>query len=60
MDWLTQNWIWVVVAVGVAFYLFGRNLGGANRPGADFRHKVSGQPVAATADARPHRHGGCC
>ncbi len=28
MDWLTQNWIWVVIGIGVAYYYFRGNLGG--------------------------------
>ncbi len=31
MEWLSQNWIWVLLAVGVAFFLFrGGGLGGGH------------------------------
>jgi len=28
MDWLSQNWLWVVIGIGVAYYMFRGNLGG--------------------------------
>jgi YHS domain-containing protein len=28
MDWLSQNWIWVAVGIGVTWYLLRGNLGG--------------------------------
>jgi hypothetical protein len=28
MSWLTQNWVWVALAIGVGFYLLRGGLGG--------------------------------
>lgn len=28
MNWLSQNWVWVVLAIGAAFYFFRGGLGG--------------------------------
>lgn len=28
MEWLTQNWVWVALGIGVAFYFFRGGLGG--------------------------------
>jgi len=28
MDWLSQNWLWVAIGVGFAYYLFRSRLGG--------------------------------
>lgn len=31
MDWLSQNWVWVVLAVAAAYYFFRGGLGGHGR-----------------------------
>lgn len=71
MEWLSQNWIWIVVAVG-AVWLFARMrqggfMGGGR--GHDMAHEGPPQDAskkeAADQGAKPaassHRHrGGCC
>jgi len=47
MSWLTQNWVWVALAIGVGFYLLRGGLGG---------HEL--RPAEA-ANERPRRRGGC-
>lgn len=40
MDWLTQNWIWIVLAIG-AYFLFARlNVGGCAIGGCSMGHSM--------------------
>jgi len=70
MEWLSQNWIWIVVAVAVV-WLFARMRQGGFMGGCghDMAHEGAPQDVskkeAGDKDVKPaassHRHrGGCC
>jgi hypothetical protein len=71
MEWLLQNWLWIVVAIG-GVWLFSRMSRGTGMMGGrghDMAHEGPPQDTAAKAagdkDAKPasssHRHsGGCC
>lgn len=69
MEWLLQNWIWIIVAVGVVL-LFLRMRHGAMMGGCghDMAHEGPPQDTAKKApddkEAKPaatsHRHHGCC
>jgi hypothetical protein len=69
MEWLLQNWIWIVVAVG-GVWLFARMSRGTGMMGCGHDMAHEGPPQDATKaptdkDAKPasssHRHrGGCC
>lgn len=72
MEWLTQNWIWLVVFAGIVWLFFARKTG-AGMGGccggaahhksepvrtADPPAKEAG-PGQKQAPATAHRHGGC-
>lgn len=72
MEWLSQNWVWIVVAVGVV-WLFARMRPGGGMMGGcgghDMAHEGPAQDASkkevADQGAKPaettHRHrGGCC
>lgn len=69
MEWLLQNWIWIVVAVG-AVWLFSRMRHGGMMGGCghDMAHEgPPGDAAKKAADAKgeqpgssSHRHHGCC
>jgi len=74
MEWLSQNWIWIVVAVG-AVWLFSRmHRGGGMAGGCCGGHEMAHEGPAqdgskkegqvqdpkATAAAASKKHGGCC
>jgi len=50
MDWLSQNWLWVVIGIGVAYYMFRGNLGGQMGRGGGSGSGDSGN--ASYADSR--------
>ncbi|HSA88749.1 MAG TPA: hypothetical protein VLF42_02505 [Burkholderiales bacterium] len=52
MEWLLQNWIWIVVAVGGVWFLSRMRPGGMTQ---DTAAKAAGDK-----DATSHRHSGCC
>ncbi|MCB1740432.1 MAG: DUF2933 domain-containing protein [Burkholderiaceae bacterium] len=69
MDWLTENWIWVIFGVAfIAMHLFGhgghgRHGGGGCGHGSDEGHRdptrstADGPPATPANRARePHRH----
>jgi len=70
MEWLSQNWVWIVVAVGVVWLFARMRAGGAMggccgghemaHEGPDAAKKEAGAQDANAATA-PHKHrGGCC
>jgi hypothetical protein len=74
MEWLSQNWVWIVVAVGVV-WLFARMRPGAGGmggccgghdmahegPAQDASKKEAGaQDTKAAAVAATKKHGGGC
>ena len=67
MDWLTQNWVWVALAIGAGFYFLRGGLGGhagAHRfesAPQEYARNAAGhsvRPVEA-ANERPRRRRGC-
>jgi hypothetical protein len=70
MEWLSQNWIWIVVAIG-AVWLFSRMrpggmMGGCGHdmahegPPQDTAKKEAGDKAAQTAPSSHRHRGGCC
>ena len=69
MEWLTNNWIWILVAIGVAWFLTRRGgMGcgmshGTHTPGSaeEGGKGKEGQETAEAAKGKGagHRHGGC-
>jgi hypothetical protein len=75
MEWLAQNWIWLLVLAAVAFMFMRRGLGGGMGCCGGMAHEGPAEaPKARTGDTPPkeadaqqkepapaHRHkGGCC
>lgn len=75
LEWITANWIWILLALGVGWLLFrsggmGCGMGGHRHPqdGHGRHHGDHGEPDAAdpaagrrpATSARRSRHGGCC
>lgn len=69
MEWLSQNWVWILVAVGVVWLFARMRQGGAmGGCGHDMAHEGPPQEASKEAgdqSAKPaassHRHrGGCC
>ncbi len=70
MEWLSQYWIWILVAVGAAWLLSRMRQGGSMAGcGHDMAHEGpphdAAKQAAAGKDAQPaapsHQHrGGCC
>ena len=68
MEWLSQNWIWIVVAVGVVWVFARMRQGGfMGGCGHDMAHEGPPKDASKKADkdaqpaASSHRHrGGCC
>jgi hypothetical protein len=74
-DWLVANWIWILLGIGVLWFMFRRGGMGAHGgqggsepaekalppSGTDSSadHAEQGQEPAAAARGA-HRHGGCC
>lgn len=47
MDWLSQNWLWVAVGIGAAYYLLRGRLGGRAGGGHAGHRDPSDAPAAA-------------
>ena len=72
MEWLSQNWIWILVLIGFVFLMRRGGLGGCgmghahqgtdrNQPGAtNEMEKPASSGGGTPADSRgAHRHRGC-
>jgi len=71
MEWLSQNWIWVVLVVGVIWLLartrHGAYTGGHGThgmahegPAGQAKEGKADQPAGRTAPSHRHGRGGCC
>jgi len=66
MEWLSQYWIWIVVAIGAVWLLSRRHGGLMGGCGHDMAHEGPHQaPKAESADApqsavKKAGRGGCC
>jgi len=53
MEWLAQNWFWVIIGIlFVGMHLFGH--GGHGGHGGQRGHESTGKPGAGTADSDKH------
>lgn len=68
MNWLSQNWIWVVLGVGFLFFLRRTGAGGCGMRHSEGSSDSRGHEKAQTtqesggseeADRREHRRHGC-
>jgi hypothetical protein len=72
MDWLTQNWLWIILLVGMVIVMRRGGLGGCGMghahhtrerdepsPGRDPRNALD-SPDSGQASLAKHRHHGCC
>ena len=69
MDWLSQNWIWIVVAIGFVLLMrrggmgcsmgHGGHGGGQNEPSTDPQKPADAAGGKRDESRAAHRHRGC-
>ncbi len=62
MSWLSQNWIWILLALGMVFMMRRGGMGcGMGHAHTDKKTVAPAQAGSQPAEsAQQHRHRGCC